>query len=204
MRCKCGKMNGMKICVFGAASAHIDENYIKTVEELGYEMAKRGHSLVFGAGGSGLMGAAARGVKKGGGYIHGVVPRFFKENSIEQLFDDCDKMTYTDSMRERKKVMEDDADAFIITPGGVGTFEELFEVITLKQLNRHDKAIVFLNIDGYYDELEKFMRTACERKFITSSCLKLYEIKSAIGEVLDCLESYVPNPIPFKQTKLGE
>lgn len=194
----------MKICVFGAASAHIDEIYIKTVEELGYELAKRGHSLVFGAGGSGLMGAAARGVKRGGGYIHGVVPKFFKENSIEQLFDDCDKMTYTDSMRERKKIMEDDADAFIITPGGVGTFEEMFEVITLKQLNRHDKAIVFLNINGYYDELEKFMNTACERKFITESCLKLYEIMATTDEVLDYLESYVPNPIPFKRTKLGE
>lgn len=203
-RRKRDKIIGMKICVFGAASAHIDEIYIKTVEELGYELAKRGHSLVFGAGGSGLMGAAARGVKRGGGYIHGVVPKFFKENSIEQLFDDCDKMTYTDSMRERKKIMEDDADAFIITPGGVGTFEEMFEVITLKQLNRHDKAIVFLNINGYYDELEKFMHTACERKFITESCLKLYEIMATTDEVLDYLESYVPNPIPFKRTKLGE
>lgn len=203
-RQKSCKINNMKICVFGAASAHIDEIYIKTVEELGEKMARRGHSLVFGAGGTGLMGAAARGVKRGGGYIHGVVPKFFKENEVEQLYDDCDKTTYTDSMRERKKIMEDDADAFIITPGGVGTFEELFEVITLKQLNRHDKAIVFLNIENYYDELEKFMRTACERKFITPSCLKLYEIKDTADEVLDYLETYVPNPVPFKKTKLGE
>lgn len=201
---KYGKINCMKICVFGAASAHIDEIYIKTVEDLGEQMAKRGHSLVFGAGGTGLMGAAARGVKKGGGYIHGVVPSFFKDNEIEQLFDDCDKMTYTDTMRERKQIMEDDADAFIITPGGVGTFEELFEVVTLKQLNRHDKAIVFLNTEGYYDELEKFMHVACERKFITPSCLKLYEIRSTVDEVLDYLEAYVPNPVPFKKTKLGE
>ena len=93
---------------------------------------------------------------------------------MEQLFDECDKMTYTDTMRERKAIMEDDADAFIIVPGGVGTFEELYEIITLKQLNRHDKAIVFLNIEGYYDELEKFMPVAWERKFLTPSCLKLY------------------------------
>ncbi len=194
----------MKICVFGAASAHIDEIYIKTVEELGYQMAKRGHSLVFGAGGTGLMGAAARGVKRGGGYIHGVVPKFFKDNEIEQLFGECDKTTYTDTMRERKQIMEDEADAFIIAPGGVGTFEETFEVITLKQLNRHDKAIVFLDIDGYYKELEKFMKTACKRKFITPSCLKLYETRTSVDEVLDYLESYVPNPVPFKKTKLGE
>ncbi|MCM1438435.1 MAG: TIGR00730 family Rossman fold protein [Roseburia sp.] len=194
----------MKICVFGAASAHIDEVYIETVEELGYRMAKRGHSLVFGAGGSGLMGAAARGVTRGGGYIHGVVPEFFRDNEIEQLYGKCDKMTYTQTMRERKQIMEDDADAFIIAPGGVGTFEELFEVITLKQLNRHDKAIVFLNIEGYYDELEAFMHVACERKFITPSCLKLYEIKTDINDVLDYLENYVPCSVPFKQTKIGE
>lgn len=195
---------GMKICVFGAASAHIDEIYIKTVENLGEQMAKRGHSLVFGAGGTGLMGAAARGVKRGGGYVHGVVPSFFKQNEVEQLFGECDEMTYTETMRERKTVMEDDADAFIITPGGVGTFEELYEVITLKQLNRHDKAIVFLDIDGYYQKLEEFMHTACERKFITPSCLKLYEIFTTVEETLDYLENYVPNPIPFKRTKLGE
>lgn len=194
----------MKICVFGAASAHIDDKYIAAVEELGEKMAKRGHSLVFGAGGTGLMGAAARGVKRGGGYVHGVVPSFFKENGVEQLFEQCDKMTYTETMRERKAIMEDDADAFIITPGGVGTFEELFEVITLKQLNRHDKAIVFLNTEGYYDDIKNLMDTACERKFVTPSCLKLYEFFNDADAVLDYLEAYVPNPIPFSRTKLGE
>lgn len=194
----------MKICVFGAASAHIDDIFIRMGENLGKEITKRGHSLVFGAGGTGVMGAVARGVHESGGFIHGVVPRFFREQEVEQLFEECDEITYTETMRERKAVMEDDADAFIITPGGVGTFEELFEILTLKNLNRHDKAIVFFNVEGYYDELEKFMRTACERKFITPNCLKLYELKSTIDEVLDYLESYVPDPVPFKKTKLGE
>lgn len=194
----------MKICVFGAASAHIDKIYIDTVEKLGEEMAKRGHSLVFGAGGTGLMGAAARGVKRGGGYVHGVVPSFFKNDEVERLFDECDKLTYTETMRERKAIMEDDADAFIVAPGGVGTFEELYEIVTLKQLNRHEKAIVLLDIDGYYQKLEEFMHVACERKFITPSCLGLYEIMTDINQVLDYLESYVPNPIPFKRTKLSE
>lgn len=194
----------MKICVFGASSAHIDEVYIKAVEELGAKMAKRGHSLVFGAGGTGLMGAAARGVKGAGGYVHGVVPKFFKHDGVEQLFDRCDKMTLTDTMRERKAIMEDDADAFIIVPGGVGTFEELFEVVTLKQLNRHDKAIVFYDIEHYYEKLEEFMQVACDRKFVTKSCLTLYEVFDSADAVLDYLENYVPNPIPFKKTKLGE
>lgn len=194
----------MKICVFGAASAHIDDIYIKTVEDLGELIAKRGHSLVFGAGGTGLMGAAARGVKRGGGYIYGVVPSFFKNDGVEQLFDGCDKTTYTETMRERKAIMEDEADAFIIVPGGVGTFEELFEVVTLKQLNRHEKAIAFLDIEGYYRQLEEFMHTACERKFITPSCLELYKIFDNAADVLNYIENYAPDPIPFKRTKLGE
>lgn len=194
----------MKICVFGASSAHIDDKYIEIVEKLGEAMAKRGHSLVFGAGGTGLMGAAARGVKRGGGYIHGVVPTFFKENGVEILYDKCDKMTYTETMRERKAIMEDDADAFIVVPGGVGTFEEFFEIVTLKQLNRHDKAIAVLNVDNYYDELEVFMKTACERKFITKSCLTLYSIFENIDSILDYLETYVPQRVHFSRTKLGD
>ncbi len=194
----------MKICVFGASSAHIDDKYIQVVEKLGEEMAKRGHSLVFGCGGTGLMGAAARGVKRGGGYIHGVVPTFFKQNGVEILFDECDKVTYTQTMRERKAIMEDDADAFIIVPGGVGTFEEFFEIVTLKQLNRHDKAIAVLNIENYYDELEVFMRTACERKFITKTCLTLYKVFGDIEDVLGYLENYVPQALPFSRTKLGD
>lgn len=194
----------MKICVFGASSAHIDDKYIQVVEKLGEEMAKRGHSLVFGCGGTGLMGAAARGVKRGGGYIHGVVPTFFKQNGVEILFDECDKVTYTQTMRERKAIMEDEADAFIIVPGGVGTFEEFFEIVTLKQLNRHDKAIAVLNIENYYDELEVFMRTACERKFITETCLTLYKVFGDIEDVLGYLENYVPQALPFSRTKLGD
>ena len=141
----------MKICVFGAASAAIDQCYIDAVERLTEEMARRGHSLVFGAGGSGLMGAAARGTKRGGGYIHGVIPNFFREERLESIFGACDKLTFTETMAERKTTMEDDCDAFIIVPGGIGTLEEFFEVITLKQLGRHHKAIAFYNIDGYYD-----------------------------------------------------
>ncbi len=194
----------MRICVFGAASAHIDDIYIKTVEKLGEEMAKRGHSLVFGAGGTGLMGAAARGVKRGGAHIVGVVPTFFKTQGVEQLYDECDETVYTETMRERKAIMEDMAEAFIVVPGGVGTFEELYEIITLKQLNRHDKAIVILNIENYYGELEKFMRVAADRKFITESCLTLYKICGTIEETLDYLDNYIPVSIPFSRTKTGE
>jgi len=194
----------MNICVFGASSAHIDELYIEEVERLGEELAARGHKLVFGAGATGLMGAVARGAKRAGGAIHGVVPSFFTEREIERLFTDCDELDYTETMRERKAIMEDDADAFIITPGGIGTLEEFYEVLTLKQLGRHDKAIVVLDIDGYFEGLQAFMSTACERRFITEDCLELYTTVTSVEEALDYVEGYVPQEISISRTKLGE
>lgn len=191
----------MKICVFGAASAHIDEIYIKAVEELGEKMAQRGHSLVYGAGSTGLMGAAARGVERKGGYVHGVVPSFFKESRLEVINKNCDKITYTETMRERKAIMEDDADAFIVVPGGVGTFEEMFEIITLKQLGRHNKAIAIFNINGYYDVMEEFMRVSVKEKFITKGCSKLFVNMVNADDILDYIENYVPveyNHLDFK------
>lgn len=194
----------MKICVFGAASAHVDQKYITAVEELGEKLAKRGHSLVFGCGSTGLMGAAARGVKRGGGYIKGVVPSFFKEEGVEALYGECDETVYTKTMAERKTIMEDSADAFIIVPGGVGTFEEMFEVITLKQLNRFDKPIAFLDIDGYYDVLEEFLAHSEREKFITSHCRELYKFTEDADAALDYVENYVPAELSLQKTKLGD
>ena len=98
--------------------------------------------LIIGGGASGLMGAAARGTKKGGGSILGVIPKFFEEETIEAIYDECDEMLTPDTMRERKQLMEDNADAFIITPGGIGTFEEFFQVFTAKQLAIHTNIIL--------------------------------------------------------------
>ena len=194
----------MKICIFGAASAHIDDIYIKAVEELGEELAKRGHSLVFGAGATGLMGAAARGFKRGGGYIHGVIPEFFREESIELIYDSCDKITYTKTMSERKFIMENEAEAFIIVPGGIGTFEEYFEVLTLKQLGRHDKALALYNLEGYYDELENFMLTVKKRILMSFACSEMYSYFTSPSEIIEYIENYVPQKFDLSKLKTGE
>jgi len=194
----------MKICIFGAASAHIDEMYIKKVESLAEALAKRGHSLVFGAGATGLMGAAARGFKRGGGFIHGVIPTFFRDEVVEVIYGECDKMTYTETMSERKRIMEEDCDAFIITPGGIGTFEEFFEVLTLKQLGRHTKAIAIYNIDNYYDELEKFMQTVLEKKFINFKCYEMYSYFDREEDIIEYLEGYSPADTPWQKLKIGD
>ncbi|MBQ5911391.1 MAG: TIGR00730 family Rossman fold protein [Clostridia bacterium] len=178
----------MRICVYGAASFSIDEEYIKRVEELGEKMSSRGHSLVFGGGANGLMGAAARGVKKGDGHILGVIPSFFDDEKIEGVFEECNELIETKTMRERKQIMEDNADAFIVAPGGVGTFEEFFEILTSKQLCRHNKPIVLFNVNNYYSELSVMMEVAVEKKFIRKSCLSLYKVTDNLDELFAYLE----------------
>ena len=178
----------MNICVYGASSDAIDREYITTVEKMGEEMASRGHNLVYGAGAQGLMGAAARGVTKGGGKIIGVSPSFFKVDGV--LYDKCTEMIFTETMRERKQIMEERSDAFVMTPGGVGTFEEFFEVFTLKQLERHNKAIAILNVNGYYNAMIDMLEVAVKEKFLRAGCKLLYKVFDDVDETLDYIESY--------------
>ncbi len=178
----------MTICVYGASSNLIDKSYIEATEELGRKMVDRGHKLVYGAGAQGLMGAAARGVYEKGGTITGVVPSFFNVDGV--LFENCTEMIFTETMRQRKQIMEDRADCFIMTPGGIGTFEEFFEILTLKQLARHKKAIAVYNIDGYYDSMENMMENAINGKFMKGECKNLYKVFDNADEMLDYLENY--------------
>lgn len=179
----------MKICVFGAASKTIDEKYLAPVEELGRRLGANGHTLVFGAGSTGEMGAVARGFKEAGSTIHGVVPEFFKGELASFVNWECDELTLTETMRERKAIMEDLADAFVIAPGGAGTFEELFEVFTLKQLGQHSKPIALFNIDGYYDKMHDLLEYSIETEFIKPDCRGLYIISDDIDEVISYIEN---------------
>lgn len=183
----------MNICVFGASSSTIDKSFIDRVEQLGRDIADRGHGLIYGAGASGLMGAVARGAYERNGNIVGVVPDFFEEEDMGvdgRIFQKCTELIKTDSMRERKRIMEDRADAFIIVPGGIGTFEEFFEVFTLKQLERHNKAIAILNINGYYDAMLNMLDVAVEHKFLREACRLLYKVFTDEKEMLDYIENY--------------
>ncbi len=193
----------MRICLYGAASPTIDPEYIEKVEQLGKEMVARGHSLVFGGGGNGLMGAAARGVKAAGGHILGVIPKFFEEEKVEAICDFCDELILPDTMRERKQIMEDNADAFIVVPGGIGTFEEFFEILTLKQLCRHNKPIAIYNILGYYNEINTAMSAAMNKNFIRDNCTELYQISDNLDELLSYIEAPVNNIHSVKELKDG-
>ncbi len=193
----------MRICVYGAASTTIDKEYIIEVEKMGAEMVKRGHSLVFGGGGNGLMGAVARGVKAQGGYILGVIPKFFNNEKIEAICDFCNELIETDTMRDRKQIMEDNADAFIIVPGGIGTFEEFFEILTLKQLCRHNKPIAIYNVKGYYNEIIKALDESTKKNFIRGGCKELYFASESLQEIFEYVERPSNTIKTVKQLKDG-
>ncbi len=177
----------MNICVYGAASKDIGEKYLKAGHELGYKLAKRGHGLVFGGGDTGMMGASARGTHDGGGHITGIAPSFFNVDGI--LYQHCDDFIYTETMRQRKQKLEDCSDGFVVSPGGIGTFEEFFEILTLKQLGKLDKPIAMLNTDGYFDPMIEMLKYTASENFMSEKNLELFYISDDIDSVLDYLEN---------------
>lgn len=176
----------MNVCLYGASSNEIDQKYILATEALGEALAQAGHTMVYGAGGCGLMGAAARGMSRCGGHIIGVVPEFLNVDGI--LYDRCDEMVYTETMRQRKQIMEERSDAFIVTPGGIGTYEEFFEIYTLKQLGRHQKPIILYNIDGFFDRLYEMLNGLVTDGFMKDTCLSLLSFAATPKEVLEQLK----------------
>lgn len=183
----------MNICVYGAASGRIAPDFHRAGLDLGREMARRGHRLVFGGGDNGMMGAVARGVHEGGGHITGIAPSFFDVDGV--LYAYCDDFIYTDTMRERKQKMEDLSDGFVVSPGGIGTFEEFFEILTLRQLGRHSKPIAILNTDGYYDHMIAMIQNAVDLHFMKEANFRLFYVSDDIGAVLDYLERPDTTPI---------
>lgn len=192
----------MNITVYGAASSLIDESYIKAGIELGAKMAARNMGLVFGGGRNGMMGAVAQGVYENGGYILGIAPKYFEENNAEISFQNCTEFIKTEDMRERKKLLADKTDAFITTPGGIGTFDEFFEILTLKQLGRHNKAICIYDINHYYDEIAAALQKCVEEKFITADCADLCAVFDNADEMLDYIENYDPTDIDLSKVKI--
>lgn len=176
----------MNITLYGAASDRIKEEYVKATEELGLEMAKRGHTMVFGAGSTGLMGAAARGMHKGGGYIIGVTPHFM--HTLEPISELCTELIATETMAERKSLMEKKADAFVIVPGGVGTLDEFYQILTLRVLGRIEKPIILYNTDGFWNSTLAVIKEGVDKGFISPEALMDFVLCDTPSEVFDVLE----------------
>ncbi len=189
----------MNICVYGASSKTIDAQFTDAGHALGYLLAQHGYGLVFGGGDNGMMGAVARGAHDGGGRIIGIAPRFFNVDGV--LYPHCDELIYTETMRERKQKMEDLSDAFIVSPGGIGTFEEFFEILTLKQLGRTKKPLVILNTAGYYDDMLNMMRHTVESNFMSAQTFDLIAVVNTPEQAIDYIEHYVEQEVDVEELR---
>ncbi|MCF0245989.1 MAG: TIGR00730 family Rossman fold protein [Ileibacterium sp.] len=176
----------MNICVYGSSSNSIPQSYLKAGYELGKQIASRGYGMVFGGGCDGMMGAAVRGMQSEGGWSIGIAPTFFQGQGV--LFRDCSEWIFTKTMRERKHLMEHKSSAFIMTAGGIGTLEEFFEVLTLKQLSQLNKPICILNTDGCFDELDALLKQLVKDGFMSADNLNLYFMSASIDEILNYIE----------------
>ena len=192
----------MKICLYGASSNNIDKSYIDATEKLGEEMAKRGHTLIYGGGAAGVMGAAARGASKVGGEIVGISPRFFDVDGA--LYDKCTDFIYTETMRERKQLLVDVSDGFVVMPGGPGTFDELFETLALRQLGIHNKPIAIFNINGYYNPMAEMLKASYDGGFMTKEVLDLvpfFEDETSLLKYLEDNKNGTGGPAFLKDVK---
>lgn len=179
----------MNICLFGASSALTDAEYIQAVEELGEMMAQKGHTMIYGGGATGLMGAAARGMSRvQGRQIIGIAPGFFNTEGV--LYKQCNEMIFTETMRERKALMEEKADVFLMVPGGPGTFEEFFEVLTLNQLRQMSKPIAVYNINGYFNDLYTLLERVVQSGFADRTLLDMFILYENAEEMLNDLEKH--------------
>jgi uncharacterized protein (TIGR00730 family) len=179
-----------RITVFCGSSSGTEANYTFQATLLGQIFAKREIELVYGGAKVGLMGAVADGVLNGGGKAIGVLPSFLRSKEIAHP--NLTQLIVVDTMHERKTKMNDLSDGVIALPGGFGTLDELFEMLTWAQLGLHQKPIALLNIDGYYDALIIFIATMTSKGLLKPVNQQMLLVSNTIEELLDKMENYIP------------
>jgi cytokinin riboside 5'-monophosphate phosphoribohydrolase len=178
------------ICVFCSSSDSIDEVYFKTAIDLGCQIGNLNLDLVYGGGGIGLMGAVARAVHKNGGRVVGVFPEFLREKGEGFEYIEADELIIAETMRIRKAIMDERADAFIVLPGGIGTLEEAIEIMSMKQLGLTEKPLAFVNTNNFYDSLISNFEMMVGLKFAKSSILDLFGVCPNPASALEFVLSY--------------
>ena len=178
-------MKTMKnVCVYGAASNFVSTYFKNAVYTLGHKLAKHGYGLVYGGGGCGLMGSVAHGALDAGGEVTGIIPEFMHEFEEVNILG---KTHYVKTMSERKDEMERLADAFVVVPGGIGTMDEFFQVVTQNYLRRYNKKVILLNIDGFYDNLIRFLKDMVKQKCLKEETFQLVHVANSVEEAIEML-----------------
>ena len=173
------------MCVYCGSRPGKLESFTQTAKAVGEWIGQHKGQLVYGGGNNGLMGIVAAATQQAGGRVVGIIPHALAE--MELARDDCDEFYLVDNMHQRKQMMAERADAFLALPGGIGTFEEFFEVWTWRQLGYHNKPIGLLNVDGYYDGLLAFMRTTVNEGFVSDWQMNLIQQSSNLEQLLPLL-----------------
>lgn len=179
-----------RIAVYCGSSSGSNDIFGMKAHTLGKALAKNNIELVYGGAKVGLMGAVADGALNNGGLVIGVLPHFLAEKELEHK--SLTEIHLVETMHERKHKMAELADGFIALPGGFGTMEELFEVLTWAQLSLHKKPVALLNVNGYYDALLQFIKVMNRDGFLKDEYLDLLIVSSDIDELLLQMKSYVP------------
>ena len=180
------------ICVFCGSSFGSDPQYAVAARTLGRLIAERGCSLVFGGGGPGLMGETARAARKGGAPVSGVLPDFLRWVELPPEWEK--DLIFTPDLQERKTRMLAMADAFVVLPGGAGTMDEFFEVVTSASLGVLTKPILVVNIEGYFDPLERLMNHIVREGFARPEILDLYRFVDTPEEAIDAIADELSRP----------
>lgn len=182
------------VCVYCASSEAVSDGYRTVAADLGTAIAGEGWGLVYGGGSIGLMGEVARAALAAGAHVTGVIPHRLADREI--ALHDVTELVRTETMRERKAVMDERSDAFIVLPGGIGTLEELVEILTLKQLGYHSRAVVVLDTHGYWDPLLEQLARMVEEHFATPELADLWLVTHTVGETVEVLRGYAPPARP--------
>ncbi|MEX0331935.1 MAG: TIGR00730 family Rossman fold protein [Puniceicoccaceae bacterium] len=186
----------MKICVYLSSSDAVAPHFVELALELGTAIGEQGHTLVFGGNNTGLMGKLADAVKAAGGSVVGVVPQ--KLHDLGRSYLKCDKLIISKDLRDRKAIMDDYADAFVAIPGGLGTLEEIIEVLNLKYLRYHQKPVIFLNHRGFYEPLFATFSGFYEERFTKRAVEMLYAALPDVQSIFPYLASYKPVQVEEK------
>ena len=174
------------VCVFCGASNNVPQKYFEMGNILGKRMAESGIQLVYGGGDCGIMGAVANGVMQNNGAVTGVFPLSLK--NIENEHQNLTEIIIVDTMHQRKQIMYQRSDVFVIMPGGFGTMDEMFEILTWKQLQLHDKPIIICNIDGYWDHLVALMNNIVATGFAAPVVATYYQVVDSVEALLEAIE----------------
>lgn len=178
------------VCVYCGSSDFVADSYKEAARRTGEMLAARGHDIVYGGGRVGLMGIVADAGLAGGTRVVGIIPDHIKRFEVDHT--GLSELIVVDSMHTRKRMMVERSDAFIILPGGIGTLDEMFEIITWRQLRLHDKPVIIVNVDGFWDPLVALMGHMTDTGFMRKPNLpgaedRLYHVVTSVDEAVDLL-----------------